>query len=164
MFVSTRVDHDCPSFSFLGRSLWAHKEIMCAPLFCFRIDLCRHTRRSWLPLFSGCVDLHYMTFSSYRFLLAHVTGLSALLQLFGWGDQSRYFIVLVRYWCTVSTQSGRWWSLCLAYTRNHSRVIFMLKFGLVSLPFLVNNGSDKPSKSWSSLYVVGKPWENLKSI
>ena len=30
---------------------------------------------------------------------------------------------------------------------NRSLVVFLLNFGLASLPFLVNYGSDKPSKS-----------------
>ena len=30
--------------------------------------------------------------------------------------------------------------------RNRSRVVFLLNFGLASLPLLVNDGYDKPSK------------------
>ena len=164
MFVGTRGDLTCLSFSFLYQYSWAHEEIMLASLFCFRIDLCRHTRRLWLPFFSYWFNLHYMVFLSDRSLLAHITGVSSLLQYFGWDDQSLYFIVPVSYWCTISTRSHRWWIICLTYTWNLSRVIFLLNFGLASLPLIVKDGYDKPSKCWRSLYVVGRTWDNLTSI
>ena len=146
MFVGTRGDCACLSFSFVDRSSGAHEEIVLASLFCFRINLCRHTRRSCLPFFSNWVDLRSMTFLSDRYLSAHVTGVSALLQRFWWDDQYSYFRVPVSYRCNVSTRSCRWWSLCLTYTWNIYRVIFLLNFGLASLSFIQNNGPDKPSK------------------
>ena len=42
--------------------------------------------------------------------------------------------------------------------RNRFHVVFLLNFGLASLPFLVIDGSDKPSKSLLSLYVGGITW------
>ena len=158
MFVGTREDRACLSFSFLFRYLWAHKEIVIASIFCFPIDLCSHTRRYCLTFFSDCFSLRSMEFLSDRSLLAYGTGMSAPLQHFGCYDLSRYFIVLVRYRCTVSTRSRRWWSLCLTYTWNRSRIVFLLNFGLTYLPFLVNDGSDKPSKYWPSLYVERRTW------
>ena len=164
MFAGTRGDRDRLYFYFLDRSSREHEKIVIAFIFCFWIDLCRNTRRSCLPFFSDCVDLCSMKLLSDRSLLAHVTGVSALLQYFGWDDQSRYFLVPVSYRCTVSTRSCRWWSLYLTYTRNHSRVVLLLNFGLDSLLVLVNNGSDKPSKYFRSLYLVGRTWEKLKYV
>ena len=155
MFVVTRGDRDCLSFYFMGRYLWAHEEIVLASLFCFLIDICRHMRISCLPFFSDLVNICSMTLMSYCSLLAHVTGVSTLLQRFGWDYQYRYFLVLVSYRYTVSTWSLRWWIICLAYTQNLSCVVFLLNFGLASLLFLMNDGSDKPSKYWHSLCVVG---------
>ena len=105
MFVVTRGDRACLYFSFLDRSLGAHEEIVLVSLLCFRINIRRQTRRLCLPLFSDWVDLYSMTLLSDCSLLSHVIGVSALLQHFGWDDQSRYFLVPVRYFCTISTQS-----------------------------------------------------------
>ena len=99
----------CLYFSFLDQYLGKHEEIVLASLFCFQINLRRHTRRSCLPFFSYWVNLHSITFLSDRSLLANMTGVSALLQRFGWDDQSRYFLVPVSYGCTIRT---RWCSHC----------------------------------------------------
>ena len=137
----------------------------CLPLFSVsELFLVGTQRRSCLPYFSYWFDLRYMTFSSDRSLLAHVTGVSTLLQQFGWDDQSCYYLVSVSYRCTVSTRSCRWWSLYLAYMPYRSRFIFLLNFGISSLLFTVNDTSDKPSKCLHSLYVVGRTWEKLKSV
>ena len=158
MFVGTRGDCSCLSFSFMCQFSGVHKDIVLASLFCFPIDIRRHTSRFCLSFFSDWVYLCSMAFSSDCSLLEHVTGVSALLQRFGWDDQSCYFLVLASYHCTVSTLSRRWWSLFLTYTWNCSCLVFLLNFGLAYLPFLVNNGSDKPSKCWLSIYVVGRTW------
>ena len=162
MFVGTRGDHARPSLHFMDRSSWANEEIVISLIFYFWIDLCRHTRRLCLPLFYVWFDLRSMALSPYRSLLAQMNGVYALLQCLGWDDQSWYFLVPVSYRCTVRARSRSWWSLCLNYTRNRSPVVFLLNFGLVSLPFLVNNGSDKPSKFWCSLYVVGINWGEVE--
>ena len=163
MFVGTKVDSTCIFSYFLDRSLWVHKNIMLACLFCFRINLCRDIRRLCLPFCSDWFDLRSMTLSSNNSLLAHVTDMFSLIKSLGQGDNSGYFFVPVRYCCTVRTQKYRWWSLCLIYTQNHSRVVFLLNFGLAYLPFLINNGYDKPSECRRSLYLVGRTWEKLKS-
>ena len=124
-------------------------------------------RRSCIPFFLlFCLMLldwsSFGDFSSDISLLAHLTGVSALIQRFGWDDQYCYFIVPVSYWFTVRTQSCRWWSLCLTFTLNRSRLVVLLDFGLGSLLFLVNNGSNKPIKYWLSLYVVGITWGEVK--
>ena len=137
---------------------------MLASLFCFLIYLCRHTRRLCLPFFPCWVDLLSMAFLYNRYLLARMTGVSALLRRFGSDDQSHYFLVTVKYHCTVITRSRRWWSICLIYTWNRSRVVFLLNFCFAYLPFLVKDGSDKPITSWCSLYIVGRTWEKLKSV
>ena len=77
-------------------------------------------RRSCIPFFLlFCLMLldwsSFGDFSSNISLLAHLTGVSALIQRFGWDDQSRYFLVPVSYCCTVITKSCSWWSLCLNY-------------------------------------------------
>ena len=100
---------------FFGRSSWEHEGIVLAFFFCFQINICRHTGGSCLPFFYDWFDLLYMTVYSDSYLLANVTGMSDLLQLFGWDDQSQYFIVPVIYRCTFSTRSCRWWSHCLTY-------------------------------------------------
>ena len=151
-------------FSFMDWYSWAHKEIVLASLFYLQIDLCGNTRRSCLSFFYSWVNIRSTTFLSDRSLLEHMTDLSALLQRFGWDYQSCCFIVPLRYLCTVITLSCRWWSLCLTYTQNLSRVFFLLNFGLASLPFLLNNGSYKPIKYWCSLYVVKRTWDKLKSV
>ena len=97
IFVVTGGDHDCLSFLFLDWCSWAHKEIVIEFLFCFWINL---RLVMLLPDFP---------------LLTHVTGMSSLLQRFGWDNQSRFSLVLVRYRCTIITLSSRWWSLCLTY-------------------------------------------------
>ena len=158
MFVGTREDRACLSFSFLFRYSWSHKEVVIASIFCFPIDLRRHTRRYCLTFFSDCFGLRSMEFLSDLSLLANVNSVSVLLQRFGWDYRSRYFLVPVSYRCTVSTRSRGWWSLCLTYTWNCSRIVFLLNFGLTSLPFLVDDGSDKPSKYWRGLYIVGRTW------
>ena len=107
MFVGTEVNRACFYFHFLDQYPGAHEEIVLASILCFLINLCRHTRRSCLPLFSDWVNICSMTFSSDHYLLEHVTGVSALLQRFGWDDQSHYFLVPVSYCCTVSTKSCR---------------------------------------------------------
>ena len=96
IFVGKQVDRACLYFLFMDLSLWAHEEIIIAFLFCLWINI------SSVTLLSDC------------FLLAHMTDVSALLQLFGWDDQSRYFFIPVSHWCTVSTRSGRWCSLFIA--------------------------------------------------
>ena len=153
--VGKRLDRACLYF-LIGSIfvLWRSRNIV----------TCWHTWRLCLPLFSDWVDLRSMTFLSDCYLLSHVTGVYALLQRFGWDYQSRYFIVPVRYLCTVSTRSFRWWSLCLTYTRNRACVFFLLNFGLASLLFLVNYGSDKPNKYLRSIYAVGRTWKKLKSV
>ena len=153
-----------------GHNVWVRACVTVVTVYNRFIPVCtrqgknRHRRRSCLRFCSDWFDLRSMTLSSDRSRLAHVTGVSALLQRFGWDDQSRYFLVPVRYRCTVSTRSRRWWSLFLNYTRNRSRVVFLLNFGLASLLFLVNAVSDKPSKFWRSLDVVGITWKKLKSV
>ena len=97
IFVGTRGDRSWLYFLFLDWYLRSHGEIVLAFHFCF------------------CIDIRSMTLSSDHSLLAQVTGVSALLPHFGWDDQSHYFLVPVRYRCTVSTWSRRWWSLCLTY-------------------------------------------------
>ena len=164
MFVCTQLDPAWLSISFLDRSSGAHEEIMLASIFCFWVDLHRHTRRSCLPLFSDWVNLFSTTFLSDSSLLSQMPGAYALIQRFGWDDQSRCFFVPISYHCNVNTRSCRRWSLCLTYTLNGSCVVSLLNFGLASMPFLMNDGSDKPSKCWYSLYVVGRNWENLNSI
>ena len=47
-------------------------------------------------------------------------------------------------------------------SRNRSRVVLLLNFGIAYLPFLVNDRSDKPGKYWRSLYVVGRTWEEVE--
>ena len=163
MFVGTQGDRVCLSFSFLDQCLWEHEDIVLASLFWFRNDIRSHTRRSCF-LFFNWFDICFMPFSSDRSLLAYVTGVSSLLKRFGWDDQSRYFIVLVSYRCTFRTRSRRWCILCLTSTQNRSCVIFKLKFGLYSLPFLIKDRSDKLIKYWRSLYILGITWENLKSV
>ena len=67
-----------------------------------QLNICRHIRRQCLPLF---ILLCFMfldwssfgDFSSNISLLAHLTGVSALIQRFGWDDQYCYFIVPVSY-------------------------------------------------------------------
>ena len=105
MFIGTRGDHDCLSFYFQDRSFGAHKEIVLASLFCFQVDLRRHTRRFCLPFFYDWFDIRYMTFLSDHSMLAHVTGVSSLLQRFSWDYQYFYFLVPVNYHCAVSTRS-----------------------------------------------------------
>ena len=97
IFMGTQGYRVCLSFLFLDQSLWAHEEIVLAFLFFFWIGI------RLVTLLSDCS------------LLSHVTDMSTLLQRFRWDHQSRYFLVPVIYCCTVSTQSRRWWSLCLAY-------------------------------------------------
>ena len=80
-------------FLFLDRSSGSNQDIMFASLFYLLINLCRHTWRLCLPLFSDCVDLRSMTFLSDRTLLAHMTCVSALLRRFGWYYHYRYFLV-----------------------------------------------------------------------
>ena len=164
MFVGTQGYHACLYFCFLDQYLGAHEEIVLASLFCFQIDVIRNTRRLCLPFFSDWVHLCSITFPSYRSVLANVIGLSDLLQRFGWDDLSHYFLIPISYCCTLILRSCRLWSICITYTRNRSRVVFLLNFGLAYLLFLMNNGSDKPSKYWCSLYVVGITWDKLKSV
>ena len=57
-------------------------------------------------------------FFSYWYQLVHVTGVSTPFQHFGWDDQSRYFLVPIRYCCTFSTQNCRRWSLYLVSFAN----------------------------------------------
>ena len=71
-------------------------------------------------------------------LLAHVTGVSTLLQRFGWYDQSRYFI--------ASNEVTGDEVPVSPISQNRSRVVFLFNFGLASLLFLMNDGFDKPSK------------------
>ena len=87
IFWGTQKDRACLYFLFLDQSSWAHKEIVIAFLFYFWIDLCL-----------------MMLLSDFS-LLEHVTGVSDLLQRFGWNDHSCYFLILVSYFCTISTQS-----------------------------------------------------------
>ena len=47
-------------------------------------------------------------------------------------------------------------------SRNRSRAVFLLNFVLAYLPFIVNNRSDKPSKSSRSIYVVGRTWVEVE--
>ena len=86
-------------------------------LYYFLIYCLISSDRSWLShveimlsfpsyyLFLG--QFVFGDFLSDRFLLAHVTGMSALLQIFGWDDQYHHFLIPVRYCCTVSTKSCR---------------------------------------------------------
>ena len=140
---------------------------MLAFIFLFWIYPCGHTRRLCLPLFSvsgsifvgtrgyrACLYLYIFrigirstTLLTDRSLLAHVNGVSALLQRFGWDDQYLYFLVQVSYCCTVSTRVAGDEVSVSPILQNSSRVVLMLNFGLVSLSLLVNNRSDKPSKS-----------------
>ena len=164
MFLVTQIDTACLSLSFLGLFSWSHNEILLASIFCFRVDLCRHTRILCLPFFSDWVNICYVTFSSDCSLLSHVTVMSVPIQRFGWNYRYRYFLVLISYCCTFSTRSHRWWILCPAYTWNIFRIFFLLNCGLAYLLLLLNDGSDKPSTSWRILCVVGRTWEKLKSV
>ena len=143
-------------------SLGENKEIVLASILCFHINLGGHMRRSCVPLLVYWVGLCFTTFLSDCSLFAHVTGVSALVQQLMWEDQSCYFLVPVSFCCTVSTRSGRWWSLCLTYTQNWSRVVSLLNFGIASLLFLVIDGYDKPSRYWRSIYVVGRIWGEVE--
>ena len=71
----TQEDCVCLSILILYLSWWAHEEIMIAFILCFWIY-----PRS-MTLLSDCS------------LLAHMTVVSILIQIFGWDDQSLYFLV-----------------------------------------------------------------------
>ena len=58
----------------------------------FQIVPCWHMWRLCLPFVSNYVNIHSMMFLSDSYLLSHVTIVSALLQRFGWDDQSCYFL------------------------------------------------------------------------
>ena len=93
--------------------------ILSTELSC-QIDLRKQTRIYCLPLFLFSIFCFYINLRLMMLfldcsLLAHVTGVSTLLQLLRWDDQSRYFLVLVSYICTISTRSRKWWSLCITY-------------------------------------------------
>ena len=90
-------------------------------------------------LFCFWINLRSTALLSDCYLLEHVTGVSALLQRFGWDDQSHYFIASNKVTGDEVPVSP--------ISQNRSRVVFLLNFGLASLLFLVNDGSDKPSKS-----------------
>ena len=91
IFVVTRGDRACPSFLFPYRSSWAHEEIVIAFIFLFWIDLCGHTRRLRLPLFSvsGSISVDtrgdlawlYLSFLE-RYLWAHGEIMLAILFCF----------------------------------------------------------------------------------
>ena len=93
------------------------------------------------------IDFRSKTLSSDCFLLARVTGVSDLLQRSRWDDQYRYF----SYWSAIDVLSAHEVAgdevSVSPISRNHPRVVFLLNFGIAPLTFLVNCGSDKPSKS-----------------
>ena len=59
------------------------------------------------PILCLWINLSLVTLSSDFSLLEHLTGMYALLQRLGWDNQCHYYLVPVRYFCTVSTRSCR---------------------------------------------------------
>ena len=58
--LGTRGDRTCLSFLSMDLYSWAHEEIVLAFIFCFWIDLCRHTRRFCLPFFSVSGSIFFL--------------------------------------------------------------------------------------------------------
>ena len=150
-------------FFFLNKSLWAHKEIVLASLFCFHINLGGHKSRSCLDFFSvsGSIFVLRRTRQIVRCWNTCLACLPFFNTLSGMISP-----VIFSYRWAISVLSAHEVAgdevSVSPISRNRSCVFFLLNFVLASLTFLVNDGSDKPSKYWRSLYVVGRTWVEVE--
>ena len=157
---------------------------MLAFLFLFFIYLREQTRRSCLPFFSISGSIFVGTRGDRACLYSYFSGLIFVLQRscqivtcwHNWLACMPFFNAsggmispaIFLYRSAITVISAHEVACDEVYVspipRNRSRVVLLLNFGLDSLTFLVNDRSDKPSKSWHGLYIVGRTWKKFKSI
>ena len=145
------------------QSLWAIEYIVFSFNFCFWINLCGQTRRSWFNLFSFS-GLIFVWWRYFQIVPCWHMWLACLPFFFDLGDTISPTIFLYRSAIAVlSAHKVAGDEVTVSpITQNCSRVVFLVSFGLASLPFLVNDGSDKPGKYWRSIYVVGITWGEVE--
>ena len=149
-------------YMFLGLYLWAHEEFVLVFLFYFLIYSCGPTRRSCLLLFSVSGSILVLWHSCQIFPVGTRDCLVSPSSKLRVGKSVLLFYRtghLLLYCQHTKLQVMKSLS---PISRNFSRVVFLLKFGLASLPFLVNDGFDKPRKKILIIYVVGRTWGEVE--
>ena len=172
------------SFSILDRfQINLNYNVILPTALSCQLNVCRHRRRSCLPLllFSGSIFMGTWGYCAWLYFsfLVRSSFYDVLFRLFpvgtrdwrvlpsstlmvGWSVPLFSRTVQLSLYCQHQKLQVMK-SLFHLYLRNRSHVVLLLNSGLASLPFLVNDGYDKPSKCWRSLYVVGRTWGEVEA-